>query len=167
MDCHNVHIKYALCKCRLPVQPSEKLWKFKGYVCQIVPWKVGWSKPPSLCRFQRPWTRILLQLCSATRLLWEVQQVSNGFLMLLHNIYHTLPGEQANAFCSAVNEVDGQVVNALIQMDDSGIILYLQQSKGFANSTTFDAFWNELQAYLDEITLAVDERQHGEALTCL
>ena len=84
--------------------------------------------------------------------------------MLLRNIYRTLLGDKASASCSAENEVDGRVVKALIQMSDSDIILDLWRSNGSTKSTTFDAFWNELQAYLHEITLAVDERWHGEAL---
>ena len=35
---------------------------------------------------------------------------------------------------------------------------------GKAQSSLFDAFWDELQAYLDEINLAVDERRHGDTL---
>ena len=32
------------------------------------------------------------------------------------------------------------------------------------NSTLFDAFWDELQAFFSESTLAVDERRHGDTL---
>ena len=35
---------------------------------------------------------------------------------------------------------------------------------GKVKSSHFDAFWNELQVYLDEINLAVDERRHGDTL---
>ena len=59
------------------------------------------------------------------------------------------------------------MVKAFIQMDDSDITLDLRRSNGSAKSATFDAFWIEFQAYLDEITLAVDVRWHGEALHML
>ena len=84
--------------------------------------------------------------------------------MLLRNIYHTLLGDKASTSCSAENEVDGLVVKALIQMDDSDIIPGLWRSNVSAKSITSDAFRNELQAYLVEITLAVDQRWHGEVL---
>ena len=49
-------------------------------------------------------------------------------------------------------------------MDDPDIVLDLRQLNGNAQSTKFDPFWNELQLYLDEINLAVDERRHSDVL---
>lgn len=40
----------------------------------------------------------------------------------------------------------------------------LRQTNPKANSSAFDKFWYELQAYSDETTLAMDERRHGDVL---
>ena len=56
------------------------------------------------------------------------------------------------------------MAKALLQLDDPEIILDLRQMNGKPNSTIFDEFWDELQLYLDETTLAVDERWHGDVM---
>ena len=43
-------------------------------------------------------------------------------------------------------------------------MLDLRRLNGKVNSNKFDAFWNELQAYLDDLGLAVDERRHSAVL---
>ena len=49
-------------------------------------------------------------------------------------------------------------------MDDPDIILDLRKLNGKVKSTQFDPFWDQLQLYLDELTLAVDERRHSTVL---
>ena len=46
----------------------------------------------------------------------------------------------------------------------ASVVLDLCKANGNPKSTTSDTFWQEGQAYLDEITLAVDDRRHGETL---
>ena len=53
---------------------------------------------------------------------------------------------------------------AVIDLDDPEIALDLHSTNGKQNSTHFGQFWTELQAYMDEINLAVDERQHWDTL---
>ena len=54
--------------------------------------------------------------------------------------------------------VDERVASALIDLDDPNIMLDLR------SSDKFDAFWCEVQAYLDEFNFAVDERRHSDIL---
>lgn len=51
-----------------------------------------------------------------------------------------------------------------MELDDPEVILDLRKSNGNPKSSLFDSFWVELQAYLDEITPAVDDRRHDEIL---
>ena len=60
--------------------------------------------------------------------------------------------------------VDENVTKALLQLDDPDIILDLRSVNGKAKCNVFDLFWDELKLYLDETTLAVDERRHGEVM---
>ena len=60
--------------------------------------------------------------------------------------------------------IDKHVAQALVDLDDSNIMLDLRRFNGKVNSDKFDAFWNELQAYLDDLGLAVDERRHSAVL---
>ena len=61
-------------------------------------------------------------------------------------------------------EVDSRVVKAILEVNDPQIILDLRECNGKVNASNFDKFWEELQVFLDEITLAVDERRHGDVL---
>ena len=83
---------------------------------------------------------------------------------VLHNIYRTLLNDGACASCSAEAQVDVHIARAVANLDDSEIVLDLNRMKGPARSSLFDTFWSELQAYLDEINMEVDERTHGETL---
>ena len=78
--------------------------------------------------------------------------------MVLRNLYRTLLEDQSSASCSEVNE---RVAWALIEMSDTDIILDLRKT---AKSTKSEKFWEEMQSYFDETTLAVDERRHSEVL---
>ena len=44
------------------------------------------------------------------------------------------------------------------------MILDLRECNGKINAAHFDKFWEELQVFLDEIPLAVDEIRHGDVL---
>lgn len=61
-------------------------------------------------------------------------------------------------------KIDKCVAQAFINTDDPDIVLDLHKANGNPKSTTFDRFWQEVQTCLDEITLAVDDRRHGETL---
>ena len=54
------------------------------------------------------------------------------------------------------------VAEALFQLDDPEIIYDLRKLNGNPNSSSFDTFWDELGAYLEELTPAVDDRRHTE-----
>ena len=84
--------------------------------------------------------------------------------MLLRNIYRTLLNDESAPSCAAQGKVDERVVQAVISVDDPDIVLDLRKANGNPSSTIFDCFWQELQAYLDELLVAVDDRQHGETL---
>ena len=76
---------------------------------------------------------------------------------MLRNIYRTLLNDGSSASCSAEAQVDEWVAQAVVNLDDPELVLDLRRMNGKAQSSLFDAFWDELQAYLDEINLAVDE----------
>ena len=73
---------------------------------------------------------------------------------VLCNIYRTLLNDGTSASCSAEAKV----------RRSRDIVLDLRRMNGKAQSSLFDTIWSKLQAYLDEINLAVDERRHGETL---
>jgi len=60
--------------------------------------------------------------------------------------------------------VDECIASALIDLDDPNIMLDLRELNRRVCSDKFDAFWCEVQAYLDKFNLAVDERQHSDIL---
>ena len=60
--------------------------------------------------------------------------------------------------------VDKHVAKALIDLDDPDIVLYLSRLNGRVTIDKFDLFCDELQVYLDELGLAVDERRHPGVL---
>ena len=80
--------------------------------------------------------------------------------MLLRNIYRTLLNNEAASSSAMVAKIDERVAQAVISIDDPDIVLDLRKANGNPKSTTFDRFWQEVQAYLDEMTLAVDDRRH-------
>lgn len=83
---------------------------------------------------------------------------------LLHNIYRTLLNDSSAAVSSDQAAVDERVAQALLELDDPDIIMDLRRFNGKAKNCQFDPFWDELQAFLDEVVLAVDERRHGDVL---
>lgn len=85
-------------------------------------------------------------------------------LSLLRSIYRTLHNDGTSASCSAKAQVDERVAQAVVNLGNPERLLDLHRLNGKADGSLFYAFWSELQAYLDEINLAVDERKHGDTL---
>ena len=79
--------------------------------------------------------------------------------MILRNIYRTLVQD-----CSAETTVDSRVAKAILDFDDADIVLDLRKTNGRPNSGAFEQFWQELDAYFNELTLCVDDRRHGDVL---
>ena len=69
---------------------------------------------------------------------------------ILRNIYKTLTGHASSSSCTAEKEVDECVTAALLDLDDTQITLDLCEMNGNPKSTKFDAFWNELEEYLEK-----------------
>lgn len=57
-----------------------------------------------------------------------------------------------------------RVARALVHLNDPDIILDLIKLNGKVKSIKFHDFWDKLQLYLDEQTLAVDEQRHSTVL---
>ena len=79
-------------------------------------------------------------------------------------MYRTLLNDGSAAITSDQAAVDERVAQALLEVDDPDIIIDLRRFNGKVNTCQFDPFWGELQAFLDEEVLAVDERRHGDVL---
>lgn len=116
-------------------------------------------------------SQIFMQLCNK-QLHFSTRAMRQDFLscyrriarappMVLRNMYRTLLHDST---CSAQPEVDERVAKAVLELDDPEVLLDLRKSNGNPKTSLFDSFWEELQAYLDEITPAVDDRRHGEVL---
>ena len=84
--------------------------------------------------------------------------------MILRNIYHNLLHDSSAPEYRSEAVVDENVTKAVLQRNDPNIILDLRRMNGKIKSSVFDLFWDELKLYLDETTLAVDERRHGEVI---
>ena len=56
------------------------------------------------------------------------------------------------------------MAKALIDLDDPDIVIDLRRLNGRVTNDKFNPFWDELQVYLDELGLAVDERRHSGVL---
>ena len=61
-------------------------------------------------------------------------------------------------------EVNDRIAEALVHLDDPDIIIDLRRLNGKVKTNTFDAFWDELQKYVDELNPAVDERRQSSEL---
>ena len=83
---------------------------------------------------------------------------------MLRNIYRTLLNDSSAPSCAAESQVDERVTSTLLDLNDPSITLDLRRMNGNPHSTMFNRFWEEMQAYFDETTMAVDERRHGDAL---
>ena len=51
-----------------------------------------------------------------------------------------------------------------LHMDDPDIIIDMRKMNGRPGSSEFNAFWLELNSYLEEVGPAVQERRHGETM---
>ena len=94
----------------------------------------------------------------------KYSRLANVSKMILCNIYRILLHDSSAPQYASEAQVDECVAKAVLQLDDPEIILDLRRTNGKPNSTIFDEFWDELQSYLDEIILAVDERRHGDVM---
>ena len=56
------------------------------------------------------------------------------------------------------------MLKPVLNFNDLAIVLDLRKTNGHPSCDLFDPFWEEVQAYFDEINLAVDERRHTEVL---
>ena len=83
---------------------------------------------------------------------------------VLRNMFKCLANDHSSASCEAEQEVDDRVSKALLELDDPQIALDLREQNGNPKSTKFEAFWDELQQYLEESTMAVDERRHSDIM---
>ena len=83
---------------------------------------------------------------------------------VLRNIYKTLTGDSSSSSCSAKKDIDDRVIQALLDLDDPQIVLDMRELNGNPNSTRFDVFWDELAQYLEDTTMAVDERRHTSVM---
>ena len=83
---------------------------------------------------------------------------------ILRNAYRTLINDESAASSAAEAQLDERVARAIFDVNDPEIILDLRRQNGQVTGSHFDVFWTELQSYLDEISLAVDERRHGDVL---
>ena len=86
---------------------------------------------------------------------------------VLRNMYKFLTDDSSSARSASEKEVDQRVTKLAeeaFDLDEPEILLDLRRLNGSPNATTFDKFWEELSAYLEEITPAVDDRRHGTAL---
>ena len=52
------------------------------------------------------------------------------------------------------------VIQALLDLDDLQLVLDLRELNGNPHSTRFDVVWDDLAQYLEDTTMAADERHH-------
>ena len=113
-------------------------------------------------------SRVFSQLCSEQKF-YSTRAMRKEFMsqysriakvpkMLLRNIYRSLLNDEAASSSATEAKIDERVAQAVISINDPDIILDLRKANGNPKSTTFDTFWQEVQAHLDDITLAVDEQ---------
>ena len=60
--------------------------------------------------------------------------------------------------------MDDRIASAILDFDEADVLLDLRQSNGHPCSNVFDPFWQEVEAYFNELTLCVDDRRHGDIL---
>ncbi len=80
------------------------------------------------------------------------------------SMYKTFMEDSSASNRAAEKEVDDRVAAALLDLDDPQIIIDLRELNGNPKSMTFDIFWEELSQYLEETTVAVDERWHSDVM---
>ena len=136
----------------------------------VYAWRIPEDEPVDNSIVSRIFSDFCRQLsfyssCAMCRdFLSKYTRLANVSKMILRNIYHTLLHDSSSPEYAGQAEVDERVANVILHVDDPEIVLDLRRANGKPNSTIFDKFWDELQAYFDEMTLAVDERRHGDVL---
>ena len=86
---------------------------------------------------------------------------------ILRNMYKSLTGDSSCSRSAAEKEVDERVARLAeeaFELDEPDILLDLRRLNGKPNAPAFDKFWEELSAYLEEISPAVNDRRHGSTL---
>ena len=83
---------------------------------------------------------------------------------MLRNIYRSLVGDGSTSNCAAEAAIDERVATALLEQDDPDIVIDLRRLNGNPQSTKFDLFWEELELFFEEQSLAVDDRRHDDVL---
>ena len=78
-------------------------------------------------------------------------------------MYKSLVHDSSAASSAVEQKIDDRVAEAVLELQDSEIIIDLRRLNGKVQSS-FDEFRNELQRYLDEITTPVNERRHGDTM---
>ena len=81
---------------------------------------------------------------------------------VLRNIYKSLVGDCSAAAAVAESGIDERVAEALLWLDDPEFFYDLRKLNGNPGSSKFNAFWEELGLYIEELTPAVDDRRHSE-----
>ncbi len=66
--------------------------------------------------------------------------------------------------CAAEKEVDNRVAAALLDLDDPKVNIDLRELNATPKSMRFDVCWEEMSQYLEETTVAVDERGHSDVM---
>ena len=82
-------------------------------------------------------------------------------------MFKFLTGECSIARTAAEEIIDDRIdkiAEEIFELDEPEILLDMRKLNGKPNSTTFDAFWNEVALYVEELTPAVDDRRHGSVL---
>ena len=82
-------------------------------------------------------------------------------------MYKSLTGDYSRSQSAAEKEVDERVARLAeegFEIDEPDILLDLRRLNGKPNATAFDKFWEELSAYLEDISPAVDDCRHGSTL---
>ena len=121
----------------------------------VFAWKVPNDSPADQTEVSRVFSKLTSQSFYSTRamhhdFLEKYCRLVKVSEMILHNIYRTLLEDQSSASCRAESEADEQLAQAVIDMNDTDIVLDLQSMNGSAKTTKFDKFWEELQMYFDE-----------------
>ena len=103
-------------------------------------------------------------MSNASGFLVKYNRLAKIHKSVLPKIYRTHLNDGTGVSCSAEAKVDERVARAVVNLDDPEIVLDLRRMNDNVQNSLFDTLWRELQAYLDKISLAVDERRYGETL---
>ena len=91
-------------------------------------------------------------------------RVSTKSKAVLRNIFRTLVHDESAPTTVAESRIDDRVAKCLLDVDDPDIIIDMRKMNGKPGSSEFNAFWLELNSYIEEVGPAVQERRHGETM---